>query len=85
MGKTLTLDGIINDIRGDDYGGINYGSYDEVKQDFLQWVADEVVGENIDLIQDSDALYSAGVGANAVRNQQRQILKDHGWKGVIDE
>lgn len=54
---------------------------DQAKQAILQWVADEVVGKNI-LVVDVTLKdnYVKKDAKNDLKDEQRQILKDHGWK-----
>ena len=44
------------------------------RQALISRIEAEVIGENIEQVQDSDVLYAAGVAANAIRNDQRQAL-----------
>ena len=62
------------------YGVPNYYPNDikvKAKQALLQWVADEVVGDGSkDSVHNMDAHEAKEIH----RIEQRQILKDHGWK-----
>ena len=88
MSKTLTLDEIFYPVYN--YGWPGTGmpntqkqmSPDELKQAILQWVADEVVGENepLNIIDSENHRTTFTRGYNSLRNEQRQTLKDHGWK-----
>jgi hypothetical protein len=48
-----------------------------LKQAILQWVADEVVGEN--LLLNTDPHIGQDIH-NAIKAKQRYILTQHGWK-----
>lgn len=52
-----------------------------LRQQFLQWVADEVVGKDI-LVVDVTLKenYIKKDAKNSLKEEQRQILKAHGWK-----
>lgn len=67
----------------------NARSRDSARQAILQWVADEVVGEDQDVrLNDSEPDYQIYIARrNEHRAEQRQILKAHGWKqeGKDDE
>lgn len=81
--KTLTLDEIIGNAHCTCYheSGCDF-DYTKLDQQFLQWVADEVVGiDELEVSPDGSKQYQGRMSRNSLRRKQRQILKDHGWKG----
>ena len=83
--KTLTLDEILvnvkmqstlvraqNSITGHDVFADPEPALSKAKQAILQWVADEVVGE--------DRPHEEEYSSKVTKMQQRQILKAAGWK-----
>ena len=97
MTKTLTLDEILNNfrqssiiihaqgsVRGVDEDVRAFKqSMEDANQEILQWVADDVVGKD-DWHGDRVNGYqrnTVDTVRNKHRDEQRQILKDHGWKG----
>lgn len=59
-------------------------SLEEAEQQILQWVADEVIGE--DVVPES-IKYNEGtsedeyvISQNELRSEERVILREHGWK-----
>ncbi|MFI2837570.1 hypothetical protein [Mycolicibacterium sp. PDY-3] len=97
MSKTMTLDEIeeqfVADYKDWDAGKWDYNGLDpkqKFHQSLLQWVADEVVGkkvshkavaERLKGVKDSASVHDAVHAVNDRIDVQRQILKDHGWKG----
>ena len=77
--KTLTLDEIFeqfwddydNALSDDSSSAQEYES--RFRQAILQWVADTLIGNN------ETQGFIATDGANRLRDDQRQVLKDHGW------
>lgn len=86
MTKTLTLDEALSELYAFAYqDGLEKIRQDhpyhrtEAKQAIFQWVADEVVGG----LQYCPYLYCESHTCRhweELRDKQRQILKDHGWK-----
>ena len=79
--KTPTLDDLLQKIKHGD--SKQYYSSEWGKQAILQWVADDVVGKD-DWHGDRVNGYqrnTVDTVRNKHRDEQRQILKDHGWKG----
>lgn len=69
-----TLDEILRNkvkVIGDDEWTL-LGYPEELKQDILQWVADEVIGE--------DRQHEEEFSSKITKMEQRAILKQHGWK-----
>jgi hypothetical protein len=87
MSKTLTLDEILADLyehTGDkdlDPEWISVVQYNN-KQAILQWVATVVVGENTYSVRPSGGS-SSWKAQDELRAEQRQTLKDHGWKKSV--
>ncbi|MEI4745902.1 hypothetical protein [Rhodococcus erythropolis] len=64
----------------DKYPHLNKDSF---KQAILQWVNDEVIGEDYDVEHPQRFVageYAVTVGANYEKSQSRSILKQHGFK-----
>lgn len=79
MTKTLTLDDVISELCS---GTINFD--DEAKNLILQWVADKVVGEEVQhshLTRNYCDMCALRDAVNKRLRDQRAILKQHGWKG----
>jgi hypothetical protein len=75
-----------DDIKGNEtaYTNLKQHAIEEAKQAILQWVNDEVIGE--DEPETYQGVYMAGLideeagDRNKLRAEQRHILKSHGWK-----
>ena len=85
MTKTLTLDKVLTQFKSRILEGTaasNIHGYDDAKQAILQWVADDLIGydEQETGYGKRDGEYEMHVHRNNLRDEQRQILKAHGWK-----
>lgn len=58
-----------------------YPNVDKAKQAILHWVATEVIGENESGRHLESPAWNVVGGRNEIRNEQRKILAQHGYKG----
>lgn len=58
---------------------IKAGHSGKLRQAILQWVADEVIGENIYAERPSGGSNS-WKAADELKNSQRATLREHGWE-----
>ena len=58
----------------------------DTKQAILRWVADEVIGRNTDTKSTETEIESYDLHVqNLLKEEQRKILAQHGYKGDSDE
>ncbi|MFI2837573.1 hypothetical protein [Mycolicibacterium sp. PDY-3] len=89
MSKELTLDEILDEFEKFYVSISEHGiEKPDAKQAILQWIADEVVGNNIHTsychhkpeVYNNPKCTCPYLDENNLKDDQHQILKNHGWQ-----